>query len=139
MKRRWKEDCDGLLGLKGVRFKSVPMRTCKDGPVVDLRPLVLERMAARAILQNQSAIRGSEVRVLRTALDLSLEKFARKLGLTSGAIFRWEKSPNQRLTPVNEVAVRLLGAEEFGIDLAPKFSRLIGLDHVRVTVQVDGP
>ena len=137
MKRRWKADCDGLLGLRGVRFTGVPMRRSKDGPVVDLRPLVLERLAARAFLQSQSAIRGSEVKVLRTALDLSLEKFARKLGLTSGAIFRWEKSPNQRLTPISEIAVRLLGAEEFGIDLSPKFSQLIGLDHVRVTVQVD--
>lgn len=137
MKKRWKEDCEGLLGLKGVRFSRVPMRRSKSGPVVDLRPLALERLAARAFVNSQTPIRGSEVRVLRMALDLSLEKFARKLGLTSGAVFRWEKSPDERLSPITEVAVRLLGAEELGIDLAPKFSQLVGLDHVTVTVQAN--
>lgn len=136
MKRRWREDCEGLLGLRGVQFKRIPMRRSKQGPVVDLKPLVLERLAARAVLTSQGPIRGAEVRVLRIALDLSFEKFARMLGLTSGAVFRWERAQDDRLSPVNEVAIRLACAEEFGIDLPARFSQLIGHDSVTVTVQV---
>lgn len=76
------------------------------------------------------------MRVLRAALELSLEKFARKLGLTSGTIYRWERAHAERLSSVNEVAVRLLLAEELGIELPTKFSKLIGRNDVTITVQV---
>ena len=63
---------------------------------------------------------------MRKALGLSLEKFANKLGLTSGSVFHWEKAEDQRLTPVNEVAVRSLAAEELDLEISGKFSALLG-------------
>lgn|GEM_PF-1598221 len=136
MKRAWIEDRDGLLGLEYAKFIGVPMRRSRTGPAIDLKPLVIERLAAKAILSGRAPIRGKELKVLRAALGISLEKFARRLGLSSGAIFLWEKSPKNRLLPVNEVAVRVLCAEELGVDLPGRLSQLLGVGPNPITVVV---
>ncbi len=124
--KKWKENLAGLVSLEYIHFVNVPMKDSKQGPVIDLEPDVLERLAAVAIVENRIPLRGREVKFLRKALGLSLEKFANKLGLTSGSVFHWEKAEDQRLTPVNEVAVRSLAAEELDLEISGKFSALLG-------------
>ena len=126
MRKRWKENLEGWEGLEYVKLLGVPMCKSRRGPEVDLKPLVLERAVARALVQSRNPLKGNEVRFLRKTIGLSLDKFARKLGLTSGAIFHWEKAANERLIPVNEVAVRVLCAEELAVEMPAILSRLIG-------------
>ncbi len=133
--KKWKENLDGLVALDYIHFTSVPMKDSKHGPVIDLAPEVLDRLAAMAVIIERIPLRGLEVKFLRKASGLSLEKFANKIGLTSGTVFHWEKAEEQRLTPVNEAAVRALLAEELGIDISGKFSQLLGDRHHDIDVK----
>lgn len=124
--KKWKENLTGLVSLEYIHFVNVPMKESSHGPVIDLKPNKLERLAAIAVIKNRIPLRGKETKFLRKTLGLSLEKFANKLGLTSGSVFHWEKAEKERLTPVNEAAVRALVAEELEIEIPGKFSFLIG-------------
>ena len=128
MKNKWKEDLKGLVGLNYIVFKNVPMKKSEHGPVIDLEPGTLEKLAARAIVEKRIGFHGKEIKFLRKAIGLSLEKFAGKLGITSGAVFKWEQKPEERLHPMNEVAVRSFVAEQLGIKLSGQFSQLLGSD-----------
>ena len=125
-KKKWKEDLDGLVPLEYIHFKNVPMRNSNQGPVIDLDPGVLDKLAATAILVEKIPLRGKEVHFLRKVIGLSMEKFAGKLGLSSSTIFHWEKAELDRLARVNELAVKSLVAEELGIEISGKFSALLG-------------
>lgn len=127
-KRRWKEDLTGYYGMSYIHFKNVPMRDSKFGPIIELDIRFLEELAARAIIEHRVPLRGLEVRFLRKTQGLSMERFAAKLGLTSGAVFKWERDPNQRLHPVNEAVVRAFFAEVLSVDLRGRLSELIGTD-----------
>lgn len=124
--KKWKEDLDGLVPLEYIHFKNVPMKESKHGPVIDLDPSILEKLAAAAILKEKIPLRGLEVHFLRKVMGLSMEKFAGKLGLSSGTIFHWEKDELERLSTVNELAVRSFVAEELGVEISGKFSELLG-------------
>ena len=63
---------------------------------------------------------------LRKSLGLSMEKFARLLGLSAPAILKWERAGTKRLEPISEVAVRALPAEQLGIEMDGKFTVLKG-------------
>ncbi|NOT77589.1 MAG: hypothetical protein HOP07_01150 [Bacteriovoracaceae bacterium] len=128
--KKWKEDLDGLVPLEYIHFKNVPMKESKHGPVIDLDPALLEKLAAIAILREKIPLRGIEVHFLRKVIGLSMEKFARKLGLSSGTIFHWEKNEFVRLSIVNELAVRSFTAEALDIEISGKFSELLG-DKIR--------
>lgn len=125
-KKKWKENINGLVSLDYIHFINVPMKDSKHGPVVDLAPDVLEKLAAKAVIVHRIPLRGKEVKFLRKVLGLSLEKFANKLGLTSGSVFHWEKAEDQRLAPINEAAVRAFVAEKLNVEIPGRFSELIG-------------
>lgn len=122
----WVEDLISWDGFSYLRLKGVPMKRSKSGGVIDFEQRRLEKLVAAAILKNQVPIRGKELQLLRRVTGLSLEKFGRRLGISYGTIYHWEKTPRKRLTPINEIAVRLLCAEEMGFDLTGRFSTLIG-------------
>jgi DNA-binding transcriptional regulator YiaG len=124
--KKWKENLSGLVSLNYIHFLNVPMKESKHGAVIDLDPQVLETLAAKAVISHRIPLRGQEVKFLRKVLGLSLEKFANKLGLTSASIFHWEKAEDQRLSPINEAAVRSFVGEELGVELSGKFSLLVG-------------
>jgi len=124
--KKWKENLDGLTSLEYIHFINVPMKASKHGPIIDLEPNVLETLAAKAVIENRIPLRGKEIKFLRKAIGLSLEKFAGKLGLTSGSVFHWEKEDKQRLAPVNEAAVRAFVAEVLELEISGKFSHLLG-------------
>lgn len=137
LKRQWIEDLNGWDGLVYLRLKGVPMKRLKNTGAIDFDPGKLERLIAKSILQSRVPIRGKELKLLRAAVRLSLNRFAYRLGLTYGAIHAWEKATKQRLSPINEIAVRLLCGEELGIELSGRFSDLLGdLRHDPVEVAV---
>ena len=124
--KKWKENLDGLVPLEYIHFKNVPMKDSKHGPVIDLDPALLERLAAVALIKEKIPLRGKEVFFLRKVIGLSMEKFAAKFGLSSGTVFHWEKNELERLSTVNELAVRTFVAEELGVAISGKFSELLG-------------
>jgi len=67
-----------------------------------------------------------EVKFLRKALHLSMDAFSQNLGLTSGAVFKWEQKSEERLHPINEIAVRSFVAEALDIEISGQFSNLVG-------------
>lgn len=124
--KKWKEDLDGLTPLEYIHFINVPMKESKYGPVIDLDPSILDRLAAIAVIQEKIPLRGIEVHFLRKVIGLSMERFASKLGLSAGTIFHWEKAEFERLATVNELAVRSFVAEELMVEISGKFSELLG-------------
>lgn len=126
MKKHWRENIRGWESLDYVYLQNVPMRASRKGPLIDTLLEPIERKIARALVESRNPLRGKEVKFLRRITGLSLHKFAQKLGLTPGAVYHWEKAPDQRLMPVNEIAVRVLCAEEFSVELPAVLSRLIG-------------
>jgi len=97
------------------------MKESLHGPIIDLDPSILDKLAAGAIIEQKIPLRGIEVHFLRKVAGLSLERFASKLGLSAGTIFHWEKAKLDRLATVNELAVRSFIAEELGIEISGKF------------------
>ena len=124
--KKWKENIKNLVALDYIYFLNVPIKESKHGPVIDLPPDTLDRLAAIAVIKERIPLRGIEVNFLRKVLGLSLEKFANKLGLSSGTVFHWEKAKKEILAAVNEVAVRSFVAEELNIEIPAKFSLLLG-------------
>ena len=124
--KRWTEDIIGIGDLDYFIFKGVPMRNSQWGPVVELSEKIMEELASRAIIEHRLPIRGKEIRFLRKSLGLTLAAFAEKLNLTPSSILKWERANEERLHPINEVAVRALVAEEMKIDVVGKYSVLRG-------------
>lgn len=129
MQRKWVEDLNSWGGFSYLRLKGVPMKYSKNGGVVSVDEAKLEKLVAIAILINPVPIFGKELAFLRKVTGLSLNKFGRRLGVTSGTIFYWEKAAKQKLGPMSTLAVKLLCAEELGIDLYQNYSALVGRDH----------
>ena len=117
-----------LKNYRGFEYITVivPVRPSKHGDVVDVKPSFVENIVASAMVKNRVPLRGKEVKFLRKTLGLSLERFAAEIGLTSGAIFKWEKIETERLHPINEIAVRSYMAEKFKVDLPGTYSELLG-------------
>ena len=112
-------------GLEYVEIKNLPVRASKElGEIVTAKLGEVERLVAAEILRRHVPLRGREVEFLRKTLDLSMEKFASKLGLTSGTILRWEREKTRRLSQINEYAVRGFVAEALDLVIPIKFSDL---------------
>jgi DNA-binding transcriptional regulator YiaG len=115
-----------LCGLDYVYLENVPVRQTKHGEVLDADLAVIEAEIAKEIVLQGIPIKGAEVRFLRKSLGLSMERFATPLGLSAPAILKWEREPQKRLHPTNEVAVRALMAERLNISVEGKFTVLKG-------------
>ena len=126
--RRWHQDIKGIGGLNYILFQNVPMRESQGEAVIEINELILKELAARAIIERRLPIRGMEVKFLRKTLGLSMEEFSEQLGLTSGAIFKWEHKAEERLHPINEIAVRSLIADHLELEISGRFSKLISDD-----------
>ena len=114
----------GLCGLEYVFLVNVPV--VKDGgeEFIDLPPEEIDRMIAVQIIRQRVPLRGKEVLFLRKALKMNRNRWAEKLGVTASGIFRWEEAGEKRMSRINEAAIRMLCAEELGIRLEPRWSRL---------------
>lgn len=139
MRRKWTEDLNSWDGFEYLRLRGAPMKRTKEGPVIDMDGKKLQRLIAKGIVASQVPIQGKELKLLRAATELSMNELARRLGITGTAVYHWEKATKQRLSRINEIAVRLLCAEQLGVRLGREFSTLIGdPKHEPVTVQLTG-
>ena len=129
MQRKWIEDLDSWNGFSYLRLKGVPMRKSINGGVIGIDEAKLERFVAVEILKNPVPIFGKELSLFRKVTGLSLNKFGQRLGVTSGAVFYWEKAAKQKLGPMIAVAVRTLCAEELGVELHLSYSSMVGYNH----------
>ncbi len=110
-KKIYTAEIKNFLGIEYLVGKNVPVYDSKFGQVIDLDPAFMEKAAAEAIIKSGAHLRGKEVKLIRSALDLSLEKFAGKLDLSAATVMKWERASETRLALTNEVAVKLFAAE----------------------------
>jgi DNA-binding transcriptional regulator YiaG len=106
----------------------IPVKPSKHGDILALPAGEVEKLVARAILENRIPIRGIELKFLRKAIKLSQGGFAAEIGLTGPCILKWERAEKVRLAPINEVAVRALVADKLGMPIDGRFSNLLGRD-----------
>ncbi len=119
---------ENFCGLEYLTLQACPVYDHPEhGQVIDLLPVDMELLAARAVIQNMVPIRGKEVKLLRSALDLSLEKFAREFGVASSTVLKWERATSERLSLANEMVVRLFCAEKLSCQLSMHYSDLIDI------------
>lgn len=125
-KKIYYQNLENFCGLEYLVFQDAPVYNHPEyGQVIDLPPLQMEIFAAKTVIQSKVPIRGKEVKLLRSALDLSLEKFAREFDLASSTVLKWERALNDRLSRPNEIAVRLFCAEKLACQLSAYYSELI--------------
>lgn len=88
--------------------------------------LKIEQDIAKKIIQHRP-LRGKEVSFLRRQLSLSCAKLSVKLNgnFDASTISRWEKDPEKRLSPQNEMYMRVFFAEQFKLSLKAKNDSLI--------------
>jgi DNA-binding transcriptional regulator YiaG len=75
-------------------------------------------------------LRGKEISFLRKQLSLSCAKLSLLLGgaFDASTISKWEKKKEQRLSPSNEMYLRIFFAEKYSIFLNAKSSELVPAD-----------
>ncbi len=113
-------------GLEYVTVVGIPLRKTQHGDVVDMDVRLIEKIVAKAIIQDKIPIRGIEFNFIRKMLGLSLGRIGADLGISAPAVLKWERAKKKRLDPINEVAVRALMAEKLGVKIPGKFSLLLG-------------
>ena len=122
-----------VKGYYGLEYVTVilPLSPSKHGDVIAVDVGKVEKSVARLLIEKGVPLRGLEIKFLRKALGLSLERFGAELGISAPAVLKWEKLKAEvRLEPMNEVAVRALLAEKLGVKLSGKFSVLRGEETV---------
>ena len=125
-----------LCGLEYVYLVNAPVG--KDGKeeFIDLPPEEIDRMIAVEIIRQKVPLRGKEVLFLRKALKMNRNQWAEKLGVTASGILRWEEVREKRMSKINEAAIRMLCAEELGIELEPKWSKLATTEELPERLEV---
>jgi len=104
-----------LCGLEYVYIVNAPIGIEAGEEYIDIPPEQIDRMIADAIIRQGVPLRGREVLFLRKALKMNRNQWAEKLDVTASGILRWEQGGDKRLSRINEVAIRILCAEELGI------------------------
>lgn len=126
MKKQRTTTIQHFFSLPYLSIENVPVSSSPHGDIVEADLSELENLAAQAIIKARVPLRGKEIKVFRKLLGYSFEKFASEIGLTSGSIFKWERDLEERLHPINEIAVRAYLAEKFDVDIPGKYSELLG-------------
>ena len=129
----------GILNLDYIEVKNVPVeKNERLGEIMSAEVSGwVERMAARALLERGVPIRGAEVQFLRGVLGMSQRQLGDLLGYSGVAILKWERGRNRRLDRVNEIAVRALMADRYGIKASQSWETLIGTAEAPKRLVVD--
>lgn len=113
--KKLKQDISNFAGLEYLTITDVPIIENVHGIFIDIDPLIVEKMAAIVVLENELPIRGRELKIIRGALDLSLAKFARNFDKDAATILKWEKEPLRRIDLANELLIRIFASEKLGV------------------------
>lgn len=114
-----------LCGLEYVYIVNAPIGIDDGEEYIDIPPEQIDRMIAVELVRQGVPLRGREVIYLRKALKMNRNQWAEKLGVTASGILRWEQGGDKRLSKINEVAIRMLCAEELGVELEGKWSSVV--------------
>ncbi|MBT4793199.1 MAG: helix-turn-helix transcriptional regulator [Halobacteriovoraceae bacterium] len=129
---------ENFQGLEYVTVLDIPTKKIGSHEVLAIDHGDIEKAVAKEILKLGIRFRGKEVRFLRKVLGLSLEKFAAKIHLTSGAIQRWEKKENESISPVNEIVLRAFFCDQFQIPMPLHFSEFVGIEEYKnIELKID--
>ena len=113
-----------FAGLTYLTITNVPIKDTEFGEVISLKPMCLEKLVAVALIKNKVPIRGAEFRVMKSALGLSNEAIADKLGISRNTVLKWGKEVDNRLPAPYEMLFRVLTAELLKIRLNATISDL---------------
>ena len=124
-------------GLSYIYLSNVPVSETDAGEeYIDMPVAVIETAIAKALITANVPLHGREVKFLRKALKLPRNDWAKKLGISAAGIFKWENELDRRLSKVNEVAIRILCAEQLNIHLDCRWAMLISTDQSPVKIEV---
>lgn len=125
-----------LCGLEYVYLINAPIGVDDGEEYIDLPPEQIDRMIATEIVRQGVPLRGREVLFLRKALKMNRNQWSKQLGVTASGILRWERSDDKRLSRINAAAIRMLCAEELGIELGGSWSQVIAGDEAPERLEV---
>jgi len=120
-----------FAGLTYVTISNIPLRKTDLGDVIDIAPGDLEVLVAIALIENKIPVRGSEFRLMKSALGLSNEAIANELGISRNTVLKWGKNLEERLPMSYEMLFRLLVAESLGAELEMTMAELRAADKVK--------
>ncbi|KYG64827.1 hypothetical protein AZI86_11535 [Bdellovibrio bacteriovorus] len=124
---------ENFCGFEYLIAENVPAYEDKKyGTVINMDPADMEIIAATAIIENNYPIRGKEVHLFRSVLDLSLERFAGIFGLSGAGVLKWEKSPLKRLDLANEWMIRSFMSEKLNLKKQCLFSEAMKVEDSKV-------
>jgi DNA-binding transcriptional regulator YiaG len=126
--KKYNIDLKNFCGLDYLTLLGCPVYDHPEyGQIIDLEPIEMEQLAAKTIIIEMLPIRGKEVKLMRSSLGLSLEKFAREFKISSSTVLKWERAVDERLSLANEIIVRLFVAEKLKCILSSDYSKLINV------------
>lgn len=120
-----------FAGLTYLTITNVPVKETEFGEIISLKPMILEKLVAAALIEHKVPIRGAEFRVMKSALGLSNEAIAEKLGISRNTVLKWGKAVDIRLPAPYEMLFRVLTAELLKIRLNATISDLRAEDRAR--------
>jgi len=121
----------GFSGLTYVTVSNIPIKKSEFGDVIAMEPRELERIVSAALIEEKVPVRGVEFRVFKSAIGLSNEAIAQKLGVSRNTVLKWGKELEKRLPPPYEMLVRLLVSELVGVEISPSIDSLQALDKAK--------
>jgi hypothetical protein len=133
-----------FCGIEYLTAKNVPVFDSKHGLVIDLDPQIMEQIAVKAVIEHGGPIRGREIHLFRSVLDLSMDRFGRLFDVSGPAILKWEKDPLKRLDMVTEFAVRMYMSEALKLSQSFSFTEAMrayqnNIDHVPLEISLKRP
>jgi len=97
-----------------IVISGVPVRQSKFGDILDYPPQKLECLVATAIIENNYAITGVEIKFFRSLLGLSLADFGKFFELSDVAILKWERKRTP-LDLIKQIVLHNFMGEKLGI------------------------
>lgn len=119
---------ENFCGLEYLTLDNCPMYDDPEfGAVIDLKMNDMTKLAAIQVIVNMVPLRGLEVAILRNALGMSYEHFARCFKLSPGTVFKWEKAKLESISLPNDFLVRYFAAEKMKCKIPKTFEGLTNL------------
>lgn len=118
-----------FCGFEYVTLKNVPSIESKEyGIAYDANFLRdNENLLAKEMICNKEIpLRGKEVHFIRKIAGMSLKQLGDFLGVSAVAIKKWEDQKDKRVSVMAEIAIRVVFAEYFQLNLKGTKSELVG-------------
>lgn len=126
---------DNFCGLSYLTLENCPVYTDKEyGDIISLTAKEMDVLAATIIVKNMIPFRGLEISILRRALNMSYEEFARMFQISAATVFKWEKNRTAYVSLPNDLMLRLMASEKFNCDIPKDFSSISNIKPINKIV-----